>query len=158
MLTVGCGCTGILMESRILLFVYVLSLMILLVVQLGIGIALYIIRDKTSGIITDAWNNAPNDERVDLQNKYLCCGFKTYNVDAGSPCPPDITSPCFDIFVNNAKDNYTFIAGLLIGFLVIEIISFGAAIYNINRVNDLRQKNQEEKFDLPAPIITSIKN
>lgn len=100
------GACGILLMKQNLLRVYFALMLVLLMVELGIAIYLYLEKDKIQDHIGSNWNETSDEARIIIQQEFQCCGLKPLNLEHKSSSDKS----CFvdnDKTNNRLKDCYT---------------------------------------------------
>ncbi|XP_020623653.1 CD63 antigen-like isoform X3 [Orbicella faveolata] len=100
------GACGILLLKKTLLRVYFGLMLLLLLMELGVAIYLYIEKDKISDHITANWNQTSDEARIIIQKEFECCGLKPLNLEHKSSSDKS----CFvdnDTTKERLKDCYT---------------------------------------------------
>lgn len=100
------GACGILLLKKTVLRVYFALMLLLLLMELGVAIYLYIEKDKISDHITANWNASSDEARIIIQNKFECCGLKPLILEHKSSSDKS----CFvdkDPLKERLKDCYT---------------------------------------------------
>ena len=132
------GCCGAKMESLSVLYLYVIILAMLILCQLGVGMAVYIEQDQMNTVITAGWDRATDPAKSLVQNNLECCGLITFNMTlpinlpagatvsglAVQPCPPKSIPPmqvCMPLILSVVQSSYTTAAIVAIVFAFLEI-------------------------------------
>eukprot|EP00455_Lapot_gusevi_P019594 TRINITY_DN2092_c0_g1_i2.p1 TRINITY_DN2092_c0_g1~~TRINITY_DN2092_c0_g1_i2.p1 ORF type:complete len:256 (-),score=98.41 TRINITY_DN2092_c0_g1_i2:229-996(-) len=154
------GCCGAKRESRALLGIYSLILIILIVCQIGVGIAIYAKQDDAPDALRSAWDGANNWQRTVIQDSLECCGLEIYNLTqpvgvikpitglAGQPCPDPIKYPksvgktCLSIMVEKIRSSYVTVGVVAIVFALLQIIGFMFALCLIRGIRLARDQEQ----------------
>lgn len=100
------GACGILLLKKTLLRVYFALMLLLLVMEIGVAIYLYIEKDKISDHISANWNQTSDEARITIQNEFGCCGLKPLVLEHKSSSDKS----CFvdkDTTKERLKDCYT---------------------------------------------------
>jgi len=138
------GCLGSWRESRFLLGVYFLVLMLLTLLLFAVGIGVYVKQEQAGYYISQGWMAANNGVRVSFQNGYSCCGLINFNDSyAGNPCPSTLIppvnstatgSPCLSILVSTFQQSLTSLGGTGIAFAVFMFVIMIAVCYLIRGI------------------------
>lgn len=112
-------------ESRLLLGIYFLFLLLFTIILFAVGIAVYVKKDDSDELLTLAWNDAGRDVRLSLQNVLDCCGLDRWNSEG--ECPPtqqnNLTArTCLPLMVNTFNDSFTTAGACGIAFSVIMLV------------------------------------
>eukprot|EP00455_Lapot_gusevi_P019597 TRINITY_DN2092_c0_g2_i1.p1 TRINITY_DN2092_c0_g2~~TRINITY_DN2092_c0_g2_i1.p1 ORF type:complete len:247 (-),score=98.07 TRINITY_DN2092_c0_g2_i1:117-857(-) len=157
------GCCGAKRESRVILGFYAVVLSILIICQLGVGIAVYVKQDKAPEMIRSGWDSSTNGIRVIFQNQLDCCGLEIYNKTAplvpttdvtatqglaGQPCPDPITRPtskrpCMTTLLTKLQSSYTTAGIVAIVFAFLQILGFMFALCLIRGIRLSREADQQ---------------
>lgn len=93
----GLGIYGVLRKNVFILNIYLVIAGFLVFIQLGAGIALFVLRSKVPGwldsTLASFWDNPDNfDNVIIFQNQFKCCGYKELNIPAHDPsCSFNVT-------------------------------------------------------------------
>jgi len=145
------GCCGAYKENYCMTMTFAALLIIIFIVEIGAGIAAYIMKDKVKNLVQEYMEKAiPNYDKPEyegitktwnaMQHDFKCCGAEGYEdwADHGietpkscckvedEKCDPKITSQiytdgCVNGFVTFVKENVIIIAGVGIGLAFIQI-------------------------------------
>jgi hypothetical protein len=88
------GCWGALKENRKLLIAFFCMVLFFVIVQFGVGIAAYVMRDDLPAYADQTWNFFwINDRSVidTAENQFKCCGFKEVSDRAVPPTGKEAT-------------------------------------------------------------------
>jgi len=155
-------------ESRVLLIIYFIFLLLLTLVLFFVGIAVYVERDKTSDLIAQGWDLVPADVRMNLQNVFKCCGLRVYgDTQITRPCPgetltnstttypitnPLNNQPCLPVFANEVQSRYLQAGGCAVGFAVVMMVGMCTVCFLINGIKQKRTEQQMAKMRSEQPI------
>ncbi|XP_033107840.1 CD63 antigen-like isoform X2 [Anneissia japonica] len=146
-----CGCCGAIKESYCMVSTYACILIVLLVAEVGIGIAGFVMNDEVKDQITENMDatmkdyqtvNVTRDLWNDMQKNLKCCGTYNYTdwydvigdkkvpasccIEKGcevNQTPKNVYEEgCSEALFNFIKENIIIIAGIAIGVAVIQII------------------------------------
>jgi len=81
------GCCGAWLESRFLLTLFLVVLVLLLIAQLGVGIGSYVERSRIPTELDKLWDKASDNLRNYTQFEFSCCGFFNSTDREILPCP-----------------------------------------------------------------------
>eukprot|EP01098_Paradermamoeba_levis_P006919 TRINITY_DN2870_c0_g1_i1.p1 TRINITY_DN2870_c0_g1~~TRINITY_DN2870_c0_g1_i1.p1 ORF type:complete len:275 (+),score=57.85 TRINITY_DN2870_c0_g1_i1:33-827(+) len=130
------GCCGSCSESRCILGIFFALLLLLLLGEIGAGVASYILRGKIDDQLTDAWKTASNTTKKDIQNDFECCGWDSVS-EAVRPCTYSQT--CHDQVESFLKKNLLYFGIAAIIAAVIQFIALffsGCLICHLGRLQD----------------------
>lgn len=158
------GCCGAKKESRVILGVYSVVLVILIICQISVGIAIYAKQDEAPDMLRSAWDRSTNWQKTVIQNSLECCGLEVYNKTsvnvpaaliptlkglAGQPCPDVTLFPnsyqkvCLPIMVTKIKSSYVTVGVVAIVFAFLQIIGFLFALCLIRGIRLARDQDQQ---------------
>ena len=113
---------------------YAIILIILIIMQVAIGIAVYVNQSNAALVLRTAWNVANNPARVAIQDQLQCCGCDVYNQTtvgasglAGQPCPDpklfplSVNTPCMDLMIAAIRSSYVSVGVVAVVFAFIEV-------------------------------------
>lgn len=133
------GCFGAANEKGMLLKSYFALLILLVILELGVGFAAYGKRDTVESLLATTWHATaagPNNASlIQIENLFKCCGYETMN---SSAVPLDCqavyhyTVPCKDQVTLALEGNLATIGGAAISIGVIEIVGLIFSMVNIN--------------------------
>eukprot|EP01121_Diplochlamys_sp_Union-15-3_P018259 TRINITY_DN6617_c0_g1_i1.p1 TRINITY_DN6617_c0_g1~~TRINITY_DN6617_c0_g1_i1.p1 ORF type:complete len:245 (-),score=27.47 TRINITY_DN6617_c0_g1_i1:43-702(-) len=115
------GFYGVLWQSKLLLGIYLLFVLLLVVCQLAVALSVSLAADDAVYWVSRTWINADTEDRVKFEESYDCCGYKNYTDTNGTSC--NSTSPfkdngCLYVLTNAVYDRFhrvSTIAGVLGG-------------------------------------------
>ncbi|KAJ3112513.1 hypothetical protein HDU96_004494 [Phlyctochytrium bullatum] len=126
------GCFGAANEKGMLLKTYFAMLCILVVLELGVGIAAYVKRDTVTTIIENQWTAAATSNSTSLQESIMsvqryfqCCGFKSidsYAIPANCAAVNGWPRPCYNSVVESLQQSISTIGGCGVAMGVIELV------------------------------------
>eukprot|EP00010_Vexillifera_abyssalis_P000126 CAMPEP_0201560468 /NCGR_PEP_ID=MMETSP0173_2-20130828/78287_1 /ASSEMBLY_ACC=CAM_ASM_000268 /TAXON_ID=218659 /ORGANISM="Vexillifera sp., Strain DIVA3 564/2" /LENGTH=357 /DNA_ID=CAMNT_0047974921 /DNA_START=69 /DNA_END=1143 /DNA_ORIENTATION=+ len=103
------GCLGAYCQMRTLLKFYLFFLLLVVLAQIGVGVAVYFKKDSVVHEMDKTWNKADDELRSYVQHKFDCCGWETIYDDPVvsdhcAPPPPsfnatDTTGIMFELLV-----------------------------------------------------------
>lgn len=134
-------------ESRALLGIYFLFLLIFTIILFAVGIAVYVEKDKAADLITTAWTNGGSDVQQSLQNAYTCCGLNQVpaNITVGA-CPPLATQPCLPMLVDTFKSAFNTAGACGIAFSVIMLAGLIFICYLMTGIKRKREEQDIQKL------------
>ena len=134
------GCIGAKRESRLILGIYAVILVILIICQIAVGIAVYANQSEAVKLLTLGWNAAAPATLVLIQNYLQCCGLTVYNLTAApgmpasaytglaaQPCPDRTLYPssvgqtCLPLMVQQIQSSYVTVGIVAIVFAVLQV-------------------------------------
>ena len=138
------GCCGAFRESRTLLGLYSLIIFLIIALQIAGGALYAVKKDDADTLIRDGWNDLTNNEKVEFQNKFECCGLEVFNQNAGQPCPVKATEPCMAKLKSDFKKYAKVIIGVAIGFAAIEILGLFFACSLMSSIKKAEKTEEEQ--------------
>jgi len=136
------GCCGAHRQSKTLIGIYIGIVFLIMVGQMGIGIAAYGFHSDVEGWVKTGWNTINNQTRDWVEQEFSCCGF--YNsTDTPGYCPPQTTKGCYYALVDYVKGKLLIveIAALSIG--CVEIFGLILSFCLCARMPNVRKLKQE---------------
>jgi len=137
------GLYGTVKHHQILLFVYMVVLFSIFVIQFSVACACLAASTEDELNLTErAWNNTPNAERQNVEEKLDCCGFKNVTETMSNPefpcqaeCASTSCSPCKDVMTEKIDYAFNSAGGVGLFFAFTEII--GAVLaYRFRNLQD----------------------
>jgi len=137
------GLYGTVKHHQILLFVYMVVLFSIFVIQFSVACACLAASTEDELNLTErAWNNTPNAERQNVEEKLDCCGFKNVTETMSNPefpcqaeCASTSCSPCKDVMAEKIDYAFNSAGGVGLFFAFTEII--GAVLaYRFRNLQD----------------------
>ncbi|CAL2037133.1 unnamed protein product [Caenorhabditis brenneri] len=147
--------SSIFVKRRGLMITYLVLIIVLVVLEIGSGIAMLIRRNSLHGNTNDLIDamyttNAVSDINI-IQNIYSCCGVEG-GVFNGMYCNPMTPMPFCDVAVFNSVDNTMMISGIIL--LVILILQFIAIIVPVPLLISKQQSFKDMYSTEPEPTDT----
>jgi hypothetical protein len=132
-------------ESRALLGIYFLFLLIFTIILFAVGIAVYVEKDNAGDLITTAWMDSGPDVQMSLQNAYTCCGLAAWNVSSPGNCPPAANMPggpaCLPLMVDTFNSAFKTAGACGIAF---SVIMLGGLIFICYLMTGIKRKREEQ--------------
>jgi hypothetical protein len=128
------GCCGAWCENRCLLGMFFTIVLICFIIELGGGIAAFVLKDKVKSKIKEGLNESLKtaDGKKgfgEMQEALKCCGIDGTYIKGSGPggdvakCATGVTVGCFDKMWNGLKKNAIAAGGAAVGILVIELLA-----------------------------------
>lgn len=136
------GCCGAARQSRPLLAMYFVVLLLLMLAQLGIGIAAFAFGPKVEGWVEQGWERADPDARTWVETNLKCCGFKEPSENPSCVASSGATKACFQVlvdFVDTRLQAVEITAIVLACLQVLALISSCCLFSNIPTADDERR-------------------
>jgi len=133
------GCCGAGIESKFLLSVFFVFILLLMLAELGVGIAGYVKRNDMESDLNSAWNKSSNETKVDIQNNFNCCGFNDFS-QAILPC--NYNSTCYKKVKDDISNNL-YIVG--VAGITVACIQFLSLIFAGCLIHGLGAEQKEEE-------------
>jgi len=157
------GCCGAIQESKILLIIFGICLIVLLLAQIALAIAIYVYRSKLTGIISKSFSEAvvkyktSNDTLVHklidgTQQGFACCGVNGTS-DWGdkipnsccvknSPCNGTVAykDNCTKAMSSKIKSQIGILAGVALLVCLVEIIGMVLAFFLSKSISEDYEK------------------
>jgi hypothetical protein len=148
----GIGAT--IRKSRDLLCCYIVVLMLSILVEGGLGIFFVTMAGTAKDALGSAWSAAPNNIRTGLQNDLTCCGWSSFNVSAGQPCPQNVKVACFSMIENKFSTHYLVLGvfAVLIAFTQVSGVVLSCIMrkqVDMDEMDELEMVRQKYKRDHP---------
>eukprot|EP00727_Mastigamoeba_balamuthi_P014273 m51a1_g9469 hypothetical protein (234) ;mRNA; r:572679-573775 len=152
------GIIGAVLWNRPLLAIFTVLLSILVICQLGVGIAGAVEYNKLPKLISTAWDKSSNNTRASLQRQYKCCGYWNNEDRPQRPCPTSKTSNvtyeegCHDSIYHEIKIVAKPIGGAGIAVSVLEIAGVAITIALMVRVHQVTVQHQRLDDEAPGSL------
>jgi len=121
------GIFGACNDSKVLLSIYFLLILLIICAQVGASIYGFIERDDIPNELQTAWENTDCNDRNQVEERLKCCGFDSNVLNSTCPCGytdgNNETQTCKTALENSLKDNLALVAGVGIGLIVLEFIA-----------------------------------
>lgn len=136
-------------ESRAFLGLYFAFLLIFTIILFAVGIAVYVEKDDSTWLITEAWDNGGRDIQLSLQNSIGCCGLNTWD-DAIIGCPAGCTNvttsssycgSCLDPMKQTFEDSFGVAGACGIAF---SVIMLAGLIFVCYLMTGIKRKREEQ--------------
>jgi len=126
------GICGVCLDSKCVVTVFDIVLIIMAAAQIAVAVIVLSHGADASNLITDAWKDANNELRTDMQNYFYCCGLTGSSDMAGSPCPPvngnGIAVPaCLNVIMNDLQANYSAVGWISAAVAFLQIVASAIA-------------------------------
>jgi hypothetical protein len=98
------GCCGSIQESRCLLVLYFIFVLVIMLAQFGIGFAVIKYSSDVPVLVEQSWNTSTPDERRVVEQTFQCCGLHQFDIN-GCGANVTTTTTCYNklvTFVENA--------------------------------------------------------
>jgi len=130
------GCIGAMKENRGALKIYAGAVLVLMIIQIALGIAAYVLRDQIPSYAEDSWSNMGDKGREDLENVFNCCGwYNSSDMPSNSTnCPIEnansSVSGCESAIVNEIDNSLVAIGvtAIVIGVLELLVVLFSCCL------------------------------
>eukprot|EP01092_Planopodium_desertum_P000298 TRINITY_DN103_c0_g1_i3.p2 TRINITY_DN103_c0_g1~~TRINITY_DN103_c0_g1_i3.p2 ORF type:complete len:236 (-),score=50.48 TRINITY_DN103_c0_g1_i3:1113-1820(-) len=145
------GCCGAWKESRGLLGLYFVILLILVIAQVGVGVGAVMYGNKLNVILADAWTAADSDPTVkqDIQTEFNCCGWTDPSDHPYIPCPDNASVGCIEAITGAIKDKLKIveIVGITIGSIEILGLLLSCCLFcKLPSADDKKQAMLEQAY------------
>lgn len=117
------GCCSAKQEIRCLLYVYIVIIVVILVLEFILAVVVLTKSSKAKEVVKDGWTSLSDADRNTWQSKLDCCGFDTFNVTAGSVCPPTATKSCVSSLEDRFQSATTVLGVALLVIITYEVFS-----------------------------------
>ena len=83
-------------------------------------------------VIAMAWEEAPNDVRVAVQETFQCCGFANEDDQPGDPCPSDGLAGCESVVMDTLGMSFVEVIAIN-AVIILDLVSVMTMIINMPR-------------------------
>jgi len=153
-LVVGClvvalsflGCCGACCESRLLIGLFLVGLLLLMLAEFAIAGVAYVRRNDISDTLGLAWNEATDATKIQVQNSFQCCGWDNITEQV-RPC--NYTIPCGQQIISEVQNNLLALGIVGIIVAIIQVLAFilgGCFFCCCMRARGLSAAEEEEEL------------
>lgn len=146
------GCCSAKQEIRCLLYLYILIIIVVLVLEFILAVVVLTKSNKAREVVKDGWTSMSDADRNSWQSKLDCCGFDTFNVTAGSVCPPKATSSCVDSLEDRFQSAITVLGVALIVVIAYEVFSILFSYCLIRSIRTAKEATFNSNAHASAPV------
>eukprot|EP01092_Planopodium_desertum_P000300 TRINITY_DN103_c0_g1_i5.p2 TRINITY_DN103_c0_g1~~TRINITY_DN103_c0_g1_i5.p2 ORF type:complete len:237 (-),score=44.84 TRINITY_DN103_c0_g1_i5:1113-1823(-) len=144
------GCCGAWKESRGLLGLYFVILLILVIAQVGVGVGAVVYGNKLNDVLANAWASEEADNvRPEIQTEFNCCGWTDPSDHPSIPCPDNASVGCIEAITGAIKDKLKIveIVGITIGSIEILGLLLSCCLFcKLPSADDKKQAMLEQAY------------
>ncbi|KAH3756819.1 CD53 antigen [Pelomyxa schiedti] len=145
------GTSGLLLHNRILLVLFIVLLSILVVCQLGVGVAATVDAGQLPTMLDIAWSNTDAIQLASIQEDLSCCGFYNSTDRQVEPCPVvsnvTVTRGCYNPLMHNIGDAMDELAISAIVISVMEVFGIILTIVLVARISKIYKQYRHHKLE-----------